>query len=129
VQAVNLMKDDKREPARLRHALAHGEYTLMRDRYWLTLNPPRGRAARNRWRNEAILRVCDDLGSKLNIRQLARALVTENENLPEARRWGPRGTINPTTMETHIRRLLKARKDHAKKFAEFPIVRHIHWEV
>jgi hypothetical protein len=72
-------------------------------------------AARKRGKNESILRACDDMGPKLNVRQLAKKFAAENSTLPEAEWWGPRGTTNWRTMDTHIRRLLKARKDRAKR--------------
>jgi hypothetical protein len=50
-----------------------------------------------------------------NVQRLALALATENKTLPKAARWGPRGTTNPMTMGTHIRRLIKARKAGPKR--------------
>jgi|ERR1700733_2510551 hypothetical protein len=51
-----------------------------------------------------------------NVQKLARLLASENEKLPEEDRYGPRGAINPQTLDTHIRRLLRKRKARIRAY-------------
>jgi hypothetical protein len=75
---------------------------------------PPSAAQRNQFKNDAILAMYDR-DDEPNVQRLALLLTTKNKALPKAKRWGPRGTTNPMTMDKHIRRLLKAREGLMKR--------------
>src|SRR5215475_1250969 len=67
------------------------------------VSPPGARRL-NQIKNESLLDRLDRMNPP-NVQKLAERLAEENKALPPEQRHGPRGSINPTTLEKHIRRL------------------------
>jgi hypothetical protein len=67
-------------------------------------------AKKLRWiKNAALLDRLDMMKPEPNVQRLARELAEENKTLPREERHGPRGSINPVTLDKYIRRLCDKR--------------------
>jgi hypothetical protein len=76
--------------------------------------PPSARRL-NQIKNLTLLDMYDLMEPEPNVQRLAWKIATENRSLPPDKRFGPRGTTNPMTLDKHIRRLLSERDGRPKK--------------
>jgi hypothetical protein len=80
-------------------------------RIFTKFGSPPSPALINRIKNLSLLDRYNMMRPEPNVQRLARQLAAENEKLPREERWGPRGTINPLTLDKHIRRQLDKRSN------------------
>lgn len=69
-------------------------------------------------RNWTLLDCLDMMKPEPNIQKLACEIAEKNKTLPPEERYGPRGSINPLTLDKHIRRLCAERDKHRRSFAK-----------
>jgi hypothetical protein len=66
-------------------------------------------------KNSILLLRYDMMKPKGNVQRLAWQVAAENKKLRPKDRLGPRGSAYPPSIDRHIRRLLKERKQHMKR--------------
>src|SRR5262249_21661573 len=93
--------------AKLFHRISKDLGTADARRIFTSISAPRTPKQERVLRNRELLSHYDTMMPEPNIQKLARQFAEANKTLPIERRYGPRGTTDPLTMDKHIRRLIK----------------------